>query len=132
MNQDRPRFWSFPKGAGWVLGGVVLGSFIALQVLDLVLVKVNQPRLDALYAMRRELRLGMPRAEVLNVLKRYTTPDVDQHVFENGDITLWVHYGAVDSCSLAIGFKAGALEIARTVGEDGPQDKCPSAPPDLR
>ncbi len=131
MNQERPRFWSFPRGGGWVLAGLAFGGFIAFQALDVAAVKLHQPRLDALYSMMRELRVGMPRTEVLGVVKRHSTPDVNTHLFENGDITLWVHYGVVDSCSLTIGFKAGALEIARTVGEDGSWDKCPSAPPDL-
>ena len=131
MNQERPRFWSFPRGGAWVLVGLTLGGVIAFQGLDLVTVKLNQPRLDALYSMIRELRIGMPRADVLAVVKRHSTPDVKEYLSVDGDITLWVHYGVMDSCSLTIGFKAGVLERARTLGEDGSWDKCPSAPPDL-
>ena len=131
MNQERPRFWSFPRGGAWVLAGLALGGVIAFQCLDLVTVKLNQPRLDALYSMMRELRIGMPRADVLAVVKRHSTPDVQEYVSEDGDITLWVHYGVMDSCSLTIGFKGGVLEAARTLGEDGSWDKCPSSPPDL-
>lgn len=114
-----------------MLAGLTLGGFLAFQALDFATVEINRPKLDALYSMMRELRIGMPRTEVLSVVKRHTTPDVEQSVAENGDITLWVHYGVIDTCSLTIGFKAGVLEGARTLGEDGSWDKCPSAPPDL-
>ncbi len=104
---------------------------VALRAVDSVEVKQNQPRLDALYSVMRGLRVGMPRTEVLAAIKsNRSSMDLEQ-VAENGDITLWVHYGAIDSCGLTIGFNEGRLAGARLRGEDGPHERCPSAPLDL-
>src|SRR5436190_14412735 len=116
MIKDRPRFWSFPRGGAWVLAGLVIAGSIAFQGVEVVAAKYDQPKLDALYSIMRELRLGMAHGQVLEAVRRHSTPAIEQHAFENGDITLEVRYGLFDSCSLAIGFKAGALERARTVG----------------
>ena len=89
------------------------------------------PGLEAVYSAMRELRVGMPRGQVVEALARHSRPEIQQRVLQSGDITLWVHYGNIDSCSLTIGFKEGRLLAASAHGEDGPQDKCPSAPPDL-
>jgi hypothetical protein len=131
MSDERPRFWSFPRGGAWVLAGLAIGGLAIYQGVDTVAVEYNKPKLEALYSMLRELRVGMPREEVLEVVKRHTIAGVEEHRFDNGDITLWVHYGNIDSCSLTIGFNGNSLAIARTVGEDGAEDKCPMAPPDL-
>ena len=114
------------------LTGLLVVAFVVSQGIDLLVVAYNQPKLDALYSVMRELRVGMPHGEVVAAMNRHATPAMEQHDFPNGDITVWVHYGLVDSCSLTIGFKDSVLVLARTVGEDGGNDKCPSAPPDLR
>ena len=132
MKEEPRQSPAFSRRPVLVLSRWLLIAVVGVLGVDVVAVKYDKPKLDALYAVLRELRLGMSRSEVLDVVKRHANSDLERHDFENGDITLWVHYGLKDSCSLAIGFKAGSLERARTLGEDGGHDKCPSSPPDLR
>ena len=93
---------------------------------------LHPDRLRPLYAIAGSLRPGMTRHEVLSLIGQHRTPDLQSHFSPGGSITLWVHYGIVDSCSTTIGFSEGRLTTARTAGEDGRHDLCPRAPPNIR
>jgi hypothetical protein len=113
-------------GALFLAGaGLEVGEWAALHT-------YGQRRLDRLYRIATGLQRGMARDQVLMIIDAEKSSEFSQHHFPNGDITLWVHYGLVDSCSLSIGFEQGRLVETHLIGEDSPTDFCPSAPSNIK
>jgi hypothetical protein len=112
-------------GAMFLLGGVVHGAnWLGYRLL--------RHRLDTLYSVGRELRKGMPRDDVLNIIASRNEPYLHMNRHDEEAINLWVQYALVDACEMAIGFKDGRLVSTWIIGEDSPTDYCPGAPPDIR
>ena len=112
-------------GALFLAGaGLEVGEWVALHT-------YGQRRLDRLYRIARRLHPGMPRERALSLIAAESGPELSQHHFPNRDITLWVHYGLVDSCSLSVAFEQDKVVSTHIIGEDSPTDFCPSAPPNV-
>lgn len=119
------------RGGLAILGGCfVLGAGIELA--NRGAYRMLRHRLAPLYAITQGVRKGMPRDQVMRVIQEHEVPYLSMHVFPDGNVTIWVHYALVDTCSTAIGFKNGALDSTWTIGEDSPTDYCPQAPADIR
>jgi hypothetical protein len=125
------RLWRRAQIILAVLGAVFLAS-AGLEIGEwVVLHTYGQPRLDRLYRIATGLQRGMPRERALTLIAAESGPELSQHHFPNGDVTLWVHYGLVDSCSLAVAFEHDKVVSTHMIGEDSPTDFCPSAPPNI-
>lgn len=88
-----------------------------------------------LYDIMKELKVGMPRKDVLAIIEKYQKSFVhkssDQMIDKN--ISLWVYYlGFFYSCHLIIEFSDNKLYSAKIRGENGPHDTFKDAPLDIK
>ncbi len=121
------------SGMRWplaLLGGLILLAALLLGLQLLFSRRVDRD-LDGLLAAARGLRVGMTRAEVLDVAARHESPGLRRRADGEDRLVLFAPYGFSRTCSLELVFRDGRLASARTRGEDGPQRSCPGAPPDL-
>jgi len=91
--------------------------------------------LDVLYDVRSALSRGMSTQEVEAVLVApRAKPLQRRNMFEGNElraITLITPFTGIDVCQLLLELHGGVLAHAAIHGEDGPEDKCPGAPPDF-
>jgi len=125
------RLWRHVRSILAVIGALFLAG-AGLEIGEWVTLHTHgQRRLDRLYRIAKGLQRDMPRDRALALIAAESDPALSQHHFPNGDITMWVHYGIVNSCSLSVTFDEGKVVATRIVGEDSPTDFCPSAPPNI-
>lgn len=86
-----------------------------------------------IYAIASELKAGMPREEVITIIKQKNLPHVKIiYSKEDNSIMADVSIGLARYCSLSIEFtQDGVLKSSRIRGEDGAHQKFRDAPPDI-
>ena len=119
------------RGVLAALGAVILFG-LAFQAANWIGFQFLGPRLKPLYAVAAAVRKGMARDEVLSIIAKHGSKTLSQHVFDNGDVTLWTAYTFTDTCSTSLHFEGGVLRSTWTIGENSPTDYCPGAPADVR
>jgi hypothetical protein len=104
----------------------------AFEAVNWVSVQILKHRLEAQYAIARQLRKGMPYNEAQALISRYRTSDLVVREFPQDAISIWVQYSLRDTCYTTLQFRGGTLVSTRTSGEDSPDDYCPGSPADVR
>lgn len=92
---------------------------------------LSAPRLndlEPLYALGRDLRRGQSRHEVMALVDRHTSPQIERSTSGEGSLRLIVSYAFARRCVLELTFDQNRLGSART-SRGGGTDPCPGAPP---
>jgi hypothetical protein len=108
-----------------MVGGAVV-AYIGEQTFS----SPKEERRFLVYAIARDLRLGMARAEVAAVIERHRAPYLDLSE-EPGVVRVRVNISSARSCQLTLGFSDERLTYMRIRGENGPDDRFPDAPADM-
>jgi len=114
--------------------GLIFGPFVLVAVAIWGSYCATTGRKLTLYAIRRELSIGMSRPEADSVIERHAARYLVREWSQREEqLSLLVMYGiGQESCSLTLRFRSGKLESARIRGEDGEHDRCGGdGPPDL-
>ncbi len=102
----------------------VVGQFLAARDFE----AYGRRNLSDIYGIARQLHRGMDRSEVLALLPSSSARKI---LHQDGDITLLVSIDQTNWCTLNLSFERGRLIATYIIGEDGPHDVCPDAPPDI-
>lgn len=130
IHENRSKWRNFLTRRNFIYS-IILGITIIL----LTIYSYRPDERFVLYDIMKELKIDMPRKEVLSIIEKYQKPFVHKssNQMNDKDISLWVYYfGFFYSCHLIIEFSDNKLYSAKIRGENGPHDTFKDAPHDIK
>jgi hypothetical protein len=104
--------------------------FATVLLLGVFLSEMHADRRYTIYNVRRELRAGMTRDEVQDIVSHHNASFLYKYATADR-VILRVDTGLANSYLLSITFRDDRLLSAKIRGEDGPHEIFHDAPPDI-